>query len=83
MATSATLQSTSIENQVVELMAKIQVLEGNTETNPENANRITGSFNQDTGLYSGTFSIPCNVVITASGAPSFVAKEYLVNTVAQ
>lgn len=79
MASSVSLQSTILEHQVVELMSKIQVLEGNTAANPDNINRITGSFNQDTGLYSGTFSIPCDVVITGNGTPSFVAKEYLID----
>lgn len=79
MASAATLSSTTIENQVVELMSKIQAIESNPENNPDNNNRITGTFNQDTGIYSGTFNIPCSVVITAEGAPSFVAKEYLTN----
>lgn len=79
MASSATLQSNSLEGQLLELISKIQNLEGNAETNPDNLNRVTGSFNQDTGVYSGSFSIPCSSFVNAQGMPTFAAMTYLLD----
>ena len=79
MASSVTLASNTAEKQFVELVSKLQVLERDPDSNAANSNRITGSYNQDTGIFQGTFSIECDNTIDANGSPSFVAKEYLVD----
>ena len=77
MASSVTLSSSTIEGQMVELVSRIQIAEADSAKNPNNVNAITGSYNQDTGIFSGTFSIPCDAAVDASGLPSFAAQEYL------
>lgn len=79
MASNVTLVATTVEKQLVELITRIQIMESSNANNPENLNRITGSYNQDTGVYSGSFSIQCNPTIDSNGTPSFEAQEYLVD----
>ncbi len=77
MASSVTLASTTIEQQLIELVTRIQVLENNTANNPDGQNFVTGSANYDTGVFSGTFNIPFTVNVDGSGNPIINATAYL------
>ena len=77
MASSVTLASNTIEQQLIELVTRIQVLENNTANNPDGQNFVTGSANYDTGVFSGTFNIPFSVSVDASGNPIITATAYL------
>ena len=77
MASSATLASTTIEQQLIELVTRIQVLENNATNNPDGQNFVTGSANYDTGVFSGTFNIPFSVNVDGSGNPIITATAYL------
>lgn len=79
MASNVNLVAPTVEKQLVELATRMQIMESTNANNPDNLNRITAQYNQDTGVYSGTFSIPCRPTISADGTPSFEAEEYLVD----
>ena len=77
MAASITLNSTTAEGQLVELITRIQMLEGSDVNNPNNLNRVTGNFNQDTGIYTGSFNLVCVPSVDSSGFPTFQVETYL------
>lgn len=78
-AGSPTFKSTTIEAYCLEVLQYLQILERNTAKNPQNKNFVSGTFNSDTGVYSGTFSIPVTLEIAtvAPGGVTFNAVEYL------
>ena len=77
MASAVTLQSTTLEGQLVELIERIQILESNPDANPNNQNRVTGNNSLDNGNINGTFNIALVTTIDAQGRPVREAVEYL------
>lgn len=77
MAAAVTLTSTTIEGQLVELITKIQMLERDSATNPDNANRVTGNANYDQGTFTGTFNLAITTELNTSGQAVTIAQEYL------
>lgn len=55
-----TFNAVTPESALLERLMYLQSLEnsGVTGSNPDNRNFVTGSFNSDTQLYAGTFSLP-------------------------
>lgn len=76
MANSITTSSTTIEGQLIEIVSKLQELESDTNANPNGENRITGTFNTDTGSFTGTFTIAGSLASNANGF-SVVVTPYL------
>lgn len=74
---SPTFNSSILERYVLEVLMFVQSLERDAARNPQGANNVTGNYNSDTGLYSGTFSIPVSLSIGSDGRPVFTAQEYL------
>lgn len=74
---SPTFKSTTVEAYLLEVITYIQFLESVTSKNPQGLNQVTGTYNADTGVYSGTFAIPCSVAIGSNGDCNFSAQEYL------
>lgn len=70
-------KSSTVEGYLLEVVTYIQALEANTTKNPQGLNNVTGNYNSDTGIYSGTFAIPITLLIGSSGEASFAAQEYL------
>lgn len=77
MASAVTLNSTTLEGQLVELIERIQILELNSDANPNNENRVTGNNSLDNGNINGTFNIALTTTIDAQGRPVREAVEYL------
>ena len=77
MASAFTLQATTAEGQLVELVERLQILESNPDANPNNENRITGNNSLDNGNINGTFNIALATTIDAQGRPVREAVEYL------
>ena len=77
MASAITLTSTTAEGQLAELVAHMQNLEANPDANPNNANRVTGTYNLDTLVFNGTFNLPVEMAVNAQGKPEFTSSEYL------
>lgn len=76
--TTGTFKSTTPEAYALEVLMYLQALEQTEGANPANRNFITGSYNSDTGLYQGSFSIPCTVALdAATGAIEYTATPYL------
>lgn len=76
-ANNPTFKSSILEAYALEVLMYLQAWERNSSKNPQNRNYITGSFNSDTGIYQGTFSLPISLVLDANGKPIFSAIEYL------
>lgn len=75
--TTGTFKSIGIEAYCLEVLMYIQNLELQPAKNPQNRNGVTGSYNSDTKLYTGTFNFPVTQEIGADGAVRFQAVEYL------
>lgn len=76
--TGAALKSTTAEGLALESLMQLQAIERTAARNPDNRNFVTGTYNSDTGIYSGTFSFPVNQAIDAtSGNLTLEAAEYL------
>ena len=72
-----TFKSTTIEAYLLEVITYLQYLESVSTKNPSGLNNVTGTYNADTAVYSGTFAIPVSFVVGTSGEASFTALEYL------
>jgi hypothetical protein len=78
VGTGGTFKGNSPERYCLEVLMYMQSLELNPATNPQNRNFITGTYNSDTGLYQGSFSLPVIVAIdAASGVVNYGANPYL------
>jgi len=76
--TGGTFKSTTPEAYALEVLMYLQALEQTEGANPANRNFITGSYNSDTGLYQGSFSVPCTVALdSVTGAIEYTAAPYL------
>lgn len=76
---SPTFKSSTIEAYLLEILSYLQVLESDSTKNPEQINNVSGTFNSDTNIYSGTFSIPVQLVLDGVGKATFQAVEYLLS----
>ena len=76
---NGTLKSATIEAYLLEIVSYLQVLENTPVKNPEGLNNVSGTFNSDTNIYSGTFAIPVQLVLDAVGKATFQAVEYLLS----
>ncbi|MFQ4134759.1 hypothetical protein PGN35_000395 [Nodosilinea sp. PGN35] len=78
VGTGGTFKGNSPEKYALEVLMYLQSLELNPVLNPQNRNLITGTYNSDTGLYQGSFSIPVILAIdAASGVVNYGANPYL------
>lgn len=72
------LKATTAEGLALEALMRLQGLERTAAKNPNNRNFVTGSYNSDTGLFTGTYSFPVTQTIDATtGNLTLVADEYL------
>lgn len=76
--TGSFFYSTTLENFLVELCQYICILENDSTKNPELIENISGNFDQNTGVFSADFSIPVTQSIGATGAPQYVATNWLI-----
>ena len=77
--TGGTFKSVTAEAYVLETLMYLQALEQNSLKNPQNRNFITGSYNSDTKVYTGTFSLPISLTLGTDGAVTCVANPYLLD----
>lgn len=72
-----TFKSTTIESTVLEVLMYLQFLEADATKNTNGRNFVTGTYNSDTRIYRGTFSLPVAVAIGPNGEAIVTANEYL------
>lgn len=72
-----TFKSTTIEAYLLEIIGYLQFLEADSTKNPNSLNQITGTYNADTEVYSGSFAIPVSIDVGIDGSVKFAAVEYL------
>ena len=77
MAAAMSLAATTMEGQLLELVGLMQAKESDAESNPQNANRITGTYNSDTSVFSGTFTLSVTQTIDSNGKIVLTASSYL------
>lgn len=73
-----TFAATRLEQYCLEVLQYLQASERVAANNPTSRNAISGTFNSDTGLYQGAFSLPVGMTLTTDGKPLFAAIEYLI-----
>lgn len=79
MASPITTTSATLEAQAIEVLASMQALEGDETKNPDGQNRVTMSINTDTGIISGSFTLPSTMTIGAAGKMEFLPDAYLID----
>lgn len=78
VGTGGTFKGNSPEKYCLEVLMFLQALEASSTTNPNNRNFVTGTYNSDTQIYQGSFSIPVILgVSTATGVVNYGANPYL------
>lgn len=75
--TGGTFKSTTCAGYLMEAIIYCQNLEQNVSKNPNRENNITGTFNSDSTVFSGTIDLPVSVSINAAGQIIYIADEYL------
>ncbi|MBD1925758.1 hypothetical protein H6F74_05605 [Trichocoleus sp. FACHB-90] len=76
--TGADLKADTAEGLALESLMQLQAIERTTARNPDNRNFVTGTYNSDTGIYSGTFSFPvAQTIDPATGNLVLAATPYL------
>jgi hypothetical protein len=76
--TGGTFKGNTPEKYALEVLMYLQSLELNPTLNPSSRNNITGTYNSDTGLYQGSFSLPVILGIDAvTGIVNYGADPYL------
>ncbi len=73
-----TFKSTTIEGYVLEVLMYLQILELQPAKNPQSRNYVTGSYNSDTRVYTGTFNFPVSLALV-NGSIQTSASEYLLS----
>lgn len=74
-----TFKSSTCEAYALETLMYLQFLEQNDLKNPQGRNFISGSYNIDTAVYSGSFSLPIVLVIGPAGDVITTAQPYLLD----
>ena len=74
---SPTFVSTTPEAYLLEVLTFLQAKEANSTSNPNGLNYVTGSYNADSGLYQGGFSLPCSFALGTGGKLEITASPYL------
>lgn len=78
VGTNGTFKGSSPEKYALEVLMFIQALEADATKNPNNRNFVTGTYNSDTRIYQGSFSIPVILGVDANtGVVSYGANPYL------
>ncbi len=77
--TGGTFKSVTAEAYALETLMFLQFLEQDVLKNPQSRNFITGSFNIDTSLYIGTFSLPIVSTLGTAGEVITTAQPYLLD----
>lgn len=77
--TGGTFKSSTAAGYLIEIVIYIQNLERNSTTNPENRNYVSGTFNSDSTIFSGSISLPIVMSLDDQGRVVYTAREYLVN----
>ena len=75
--TNGTFKSTTCAGYFVEVVIYIQNLERSVVHNPDKINNVTGTFNSDSTVFSGSINLPVDVSIDDMGRVVYAAREYL------
>lgn len=75
--TGGTFKSLTCAGYFVEVVIYIQNLEKNLALNPNKSNYVTGTFNSDNTVFSGSIDLPVEVSVNASGSVVYTVQEYL------
>ncbi|MFP4298673.1 MAG: hypothetical protein ACLFT0_12535 [Spirulinaceae cyanobacterium] len=76
MATAATLTASTLEGQLMEVVALLQEAEADETRNPNGDNNVTSTVDVDALTFSGTFSVPVTQTVV-EGNITYPASAYL------
>lgn len=74
--TGSTFNSATIEGALLEVIQYLQNTESDSSKNPTSINNISGTYNSDTGVFSGSFIIPITLTQQA-GITTIESDPYL------
>lgn len=74
---NGTFKSASAAGYFMEVVIHAQNLERQSVKNPTNRNGITGTFNSDSTVFSGSIDLPISISIESDGSIKYTASEYL------
>lgn len=74
-----TFKSSDPCSYLLEVLMFLQYVERISTRNPQSRNYISGTYNSDTGIYSGSFQLPVSFNVDEMGAIQITAQEYLTN----
>lgn len=74
---NATISATTVEGQLWQWIQWVQRAESNPAINTLGENRVTGSKDLDSGIFSGNWSLPCSLVLLPDGTQKITGNEYL------
>lgn len=78
--TGGTCKSSTAEGQLQEILSYICLRQAQTANNPGGVTNVTGSHNQQTLTFAGTYRFTVNHAINGSGQLLLTAEPYLVGT---
>ena len=78
VGTGGTFKGNSPEKYCLEVLMYLQSLEADPSKNPNNRNFVTGTYNSDSRIYAGSFSLPVILGVDAgTGLVNYGANPYL------
>lgn len=77
MASPLTISGGTAEQQLLEVLAGVNALEKSANANPDNANRVNLSFNDDTSTITFSGTLPFSLSVDSTGKPVISAESYL------
>jgi hypothetical protein len=78
VGTGGTFKGNSPEKYCLEVLMYLQSLEADATKNPNNRNFVTGTYNSDSRVYAGSFSLPVILGVDAgTGLVNYGANPYL------
>lgn len=72
-----TFKNTSAAGYFIEIIIHTQNLERQPAKNSSNRNGVTGSFNLDNTVFSGSIDLPVEAAIQSDGSIKYTVQEYL------
>lgn len=79
--TGGTFKSTTCAGCFVEAVIYTQLLERDSTLNPGKYNYVTGTFNSDSTVFSGSINLPVTVTVNESGSIVYTVQEYLLTPI--
>lgn len=72
-----TFKQSTAEGRALEVLVFLQLAEKGSANNPDSRNNVSGSFDEDEGVYTATYAIPATQTVNNQGQLVLSASPYL------